>query len=30
MPWIQEGKFFSAKFDYEGEEMRGYDVVFHS
>jgi len=30
MPWIQEGKFFSAKFDYEGDEMRGYNVVFHS
>ena len=30
MPWLQEGKFFSAKFDYEGDEMRGYDVVFHT
>ena len=30
MPWIREGKFFSAKFDYEGDVMRGYDVVFHS
>jgi 8-oxo-dGTP diphosphatase len=30
MPWIQEGKFFSAKFDYEGNQMRGYDVIFHS
>jgi 8-oxo-dGTP diphosphatase len=30
MPWIQEGKFFSAKFEYEGDEMRGYNVVFHS
>jgi 8-oxo-dGTP diphosphatase len=30
MPWIQEGKFFSAKFEYEGDKMRGYDVVFHS
>ena len=30
LPWIQEGKFFSAKFEYEGEEMRGYNVVFHS
>ena len=29
MRWIQEGKFFSAKFTYEREEMRGYDVVFH-
>ena len=30
MPWIQEGKFFSAKFDYEGQEMRSYNVVFYS
>jgi 8-oxo-dGTP diphosphatase len=30
MPWIREGKFFSAKFEYEGDEMRGYKVVFHS
>ena len=30
MPWIQEGKFFSAKFEYEGDEMREYNVVFHS
>ena len=29
MPWIQEGKFFSAKFEYEGEEMRGHHVTFH-
>lgn len=29
MPWIHEGKFFSAKFEYEGDQMRGYDVVFH-
>lgn len=30
MPWIQEGKFFSAKFEYEGDEMLGYNVVFYS
>jgi len=30
MPWIREGKFFSAKFDYEGDDMRGYNVVFYS
>jgi 8-oxo-dGTP diphosphatase len=30
MPWIQENKFFSAKFEYEGDTMRSYDVVFHS
>ena len=29
MPWIQEGKFFSAKFEYEEDEMRGHNVVFH-
>jgi 8-oxo-dGTP diphosphatase len=29
MPWIRAGKFFSAKFEYVEEEMRGYDVVFH-
>ena len=29
MPWIREGKFFSAKFEYEGDQMRGYNVVFH-
>ena len=28
-PWIQDGKFFSAKFEYAGAEMRRYDVVFH-
>src|SRR5215217_6701969 len=26
--WIQEGKFFSAKFIYEGDTMRDYEVVF--
>jgi 8-oxo-dGTP diphosphatase len=30
MPWIEEGKFFSAKFEYEGDQMREYKVVFHS
>jgi 8-oxo-dGTP diphosphatase len=30
LPWIGEGKFFSAKFVYEGEEMKGYEVVFHN
>ena len=30
MQWIQERKFFSAKFVYEGDEMRRYHVVFHS
>ena len=30
MPWIQEDKFFSAKFIYDGDKLRGYDVVFYS
>jgi 8-oxo-dGTP diphosphatase len=30
MPWITNGKFFSAKFEYDGDKMRGYNVVFHS
>ena len=30
LPWIEAGKFFSAKFDYEGEKMQGYEVTFHS
>jgi 8-oxo-dGTP diphosphatase len=30
MPWIQEERFFSAKFEYEEDKMRGYAVVFHS
>jgi 8-oxo-dGTP diphosphatase len=30
MPWIREGKFFSAKFEYKGDQMRDYDVVFHA
>ena len=30
MPWIQAGKFFSAKFEYEGDTMGEHDVVFHS
>ena len=29
MPWIREGKFFSAKFEYEGNKMRSYEVTFH-
>ena len=29
MPWIREGKFFSAKFEYEGEVMQRYDVIFY-
>lgn len=30
LPWIKDGKFFSARFQYEGEEMQRYDVTFHS
>ena len=29
MPWIENGEFFSAKFDYEGDLMTGYEVTFH-
>jgi len=29
MPWIEAGRFFSAKFIYEGDTMRDYEVVFH-
>ena len=28
-PWIEAGKFFSAKFTYEGNKMSGYEVAFH-
>ena len=28
--WIENGKFFSVKFESEGDQMRKYDVVFHS
>ena len=30
MPWLQAGKFFSAKFEYEGDVMKTYQVTFHS
>lgn len=30
LPWIREGKFFSAKFIYEGDTMKGYEAVFHN
>jgi 8-oxo-dGTP diphosphatase len=30
MPWIREDKFFSAKFHYEGNEMKGYEVAFYN
>jgi 8-oxo-dGTP diphosphatase len=28
-PWIEAGKFFSAKFEYDGDKMLGYEVNFH-
>jgi len=28
--WMRAGKFFSAKFMYEGDEMKTYEVVFYS
>lgn len=28
-PWIEAGRFFSAKFEYEGDKMLGHEVVFH-
>lgn len=29
-PWIRDGRFFSAKFEYDGDVMRDFHVVFHS
>jgi 8-oxo-dGTP diphosphatase len=29
LPWLTAGKFFSAKFEYAGDVMQGYDVIFH-
>ena len=28
-PWINAGKIFSAKFEYEGDKLKRYHVVFH-
>ena len=28
-PWIENREFFSAKFIYEGDEIRDYEVAFH-
>jgi len=28
-PWLRQERFFSAKFVYAGDEMRGYTVEFH-
>ena len=29
MPWLEMRDFFSAKFEYEGDLMQGYEVTFH-
>jgi len=29
LPWLKEEKFFSAKFDYKGDVMQGYDANFY-
>jgi 8-oxo-dGTP diphosphatase len=29
LPWLAAGRFFSAKFEYEGDRMLGYEVNFH-
>lgn len=30
LPWIRQGRFFSARFVYAGEEMKDYTVSFYS
>lgn len=29
LPWIEAGSFFSAKFEYEGDVMQGYEASFY-
>ena len=29
LPWLESGNFFSAKFEYDGDKMLGYEVNFH-
>jgi 8-oxo-dGTP diphosphatase len=29
IPWLEKGEFFSAKFIYEGDQMKSYEVIFH-
>ena len=29
-PWLERNKFFSAKFIYHGDQMKSYEVAFHS
>ena len=28
-PWLEGERFFSAKFNYEGDQMQSYEVIFH-
>jgi 8-oxo-dGTP diphosphatase len=30
LPWIEAGRFFSAKFVYEGDILLGHEVYFHA
>ena len=30
LPWIQDGKFFSAKFEYKEDEMQDYSAIFYA
>ena len=30
MPWVRADKFFSAKFEYDGDKMGCYKVIFYS
>jgi len=29
LPWIEAGRFFSARFEYAGDTLIGHEVVFH-
>jgi len=29
LPWLERNDFFSARFEYDGDKMLGYDVTFH-
>ncbi len=29
LPWIRQGKFFSARFVYDGDKMKSHSVIFH-
>jgi 8-oxo-dGTP diphosphatase len=29
LPWLHEDRFFSAKFTYEGDDLKGYEVAFY-